>query len=89
VTGENGIFSWFQNYQRIAKMGYLSLIILGVVVAGATAYLPHEKVRTSLTVNWKLQRNLSSLCINTRLNISSLLDLDDSCILNIIGRFGN
>jgi len=32
-------------------MGYLSLITLGIVVAGATAYLPHEKVRTGLTLN--------------------------------------
>jgi len=32
-------------------MGYLSLITLGVVIAGAAAYLPHEKVRTILTVN--------------------------------------
>ena len=32
-------------------MGYLSLITLGIVVAGAKSYLPHEKVRTSLTEN--------------------------------------
>ena len=53
----------------------------------------------SLPTSWKgenkpgrefeLQRNINSLCINTRLNISSHLDLDDSCILNIIKRFGN
>jgi hypothetical protein len=32
-------------------MGYLSLITLGVVVAGVTGYLPHEKVRKNLTVD--------------------------------------
>jgi hypothetical protein len=38
------VFHLFQDYRRIAKMGHVSLITMAVVVIGATAYIPPEKV---------------------------------------------